>query len=320
MREALPERVAPDLQRLGEAVDVLGDAQLARCPRSRGDLAVALGVGRGEVLARRSRRGRPGAGARAGRSAPLGSDSIRSSGSGRRARPAAARPRAGRAAVVTLMFSSGHSTSATLPPSALDQPGVVGCAGELLGRRRRAPARARRGGTPVASAPPTGRCDRASRARPAVASARLIVSRDGRGRDRAERGHRAAERGDHAARRAPATAAGGRRRGRARGRPDRRLRAPGAPTPSAPRRRRRRARPSGALDARGQREHDLLDRGDARAARRCSTASAAGRRARTSAFGRVAPRRSPLPAATIRATAIIDGAVAHAAELALPRA
>ena len=40
----------------------------------------------------------------------------------------------------------------------------------------------------------------------------------------------------------------------------------------------------------------------------------------TRAFGRLAPSRSPLPAATIRATAIFDGALAHAAELLLPRA
>jgi ABC-type uncharacterized transport system permease subunit len=38
----------------------------------------------------------------------------------------------------------------------------------------------------------------------------------------------------------------------------------------------------------------------------------------TSAFGTGAPKRSPLPAATIRATVIADGALAHAAGLLLP--
>jgi hypothetical protein len=55
----LPERVAPQLQRLGEAVDVLGDAQLVDLGR-RSRLAVALDVLRGEVpLGRRVRLVRP---------------------------------------------------------------------------------------------------------------------------------------------------------------------------------------------------------------------------------------------------------------------
>jgi hypothetical protein len=51
VRPAAPERVLPDLQRGGEAVHVLGDAQLGD-PAFGGGLAVALRVGRREVLAR----------------------------------------------------------------------------------------------------------------------------------------------------------------------------------------------------------------------------------------------------------------------------
>jgi hypothetical protein len=54
-RLLLPERVAPERQGLGEAVDVLGDAQLLD-PRRRRRLAIALDVLRGEVPLRR----RPG--------------------------------------------------------------------------------------------------------------------------------------------------------------------------------------------------------------------------------------------------------------------
>ena len=44
-----PERVIPDLERLREAVDVLGDAKL-RDPGGLGGLQVAVGVLLGEVL------------------------------------------------------------------------------------------------------------------------------------------------------------------------------------------------------------------------------------------------------------------------------
>ena len=60
MRVLAPERVLPDVERLLEAVDVLGDAQLGDPALARG-LAVALDVGLGEVLVRASRRGRRGA-------------------------------------------------------------------------------------------------------------------------------------------------------------------------------------------------------------------------------------------------------------------
>ncbi len=48
----LPERMAPDLERLTKAVDVLGDAQLGDPGRLRGG-QVALDVLRGEVALRR---------------------------------------------------------------------------------------------------------------------------------------------------------------------------------------------------------------------------------------------------------------------------
>ena len=51
MRVCAPERVPPDVERLREAVDVFGDAQLGDAPLA-GHLAVALDVGRREVLGR----------------------------------------------------------------------------------------------------------------------------------------------------------------------------------------------------------------------------------------------------------------------------
>ena len=46
-RRLHPQRMVPDLERLGEAIHVLGHAQLLD-PALRRDLAIALGVGRGE--------------------------------------------------------------------------------------------------------------------------------------------------------------------------------------------------------------------------------------------------------------------------------
>ena len=65
-RPLLPPRVLPDVERLGEAVDVLRDAELGD-PALLGDGAVALGVGGREVLARRASRRRRGAGGRGSR-------------------------------------------------------------------------------------------------------------------------------------------------------------------------------------------------------------------------------------------------------------
>ena len=71
-----PQLVLPDLERLGEAVDVLGHAELLDAALL-GGLAIALGVRGGEVaLGRRARRRRRGAGGRGSRSA-RGADSRR---------------------------------------------------------------------------------------------------------------------------------------------------------------------------------------------------------------------------------------------------
>ena len=149
-RPAAPPRVLPDLERLREAVDVLGDAELGDPALVRG-LAVALGVGRGEVALRRRVRRRRGAGGRGSRSAQqaLGDRQV-------------VRRR-------HLEVGGRGLYDAHAAPGALDEPGVVGRLREHVGRHvERAPQRRRRG-TPAASGSPTGASGRACarRARPA---------------------------------------------------------------------------------------------------------------------------------------------------------
>ena len=110
-------------------------------------LAVALGVGRGEVLGGGRARGRPGAGGRGSRSARVSPV--------RPAPAAASRPARRSSGVVTLRFSRGASTSRTVPPMRLDERRVVGGRRQHVRRAGRARARARRGGRPAASGPPT---------------------------------------------------------------------------------------------------------------------------------------------------------------------
>ena len=138
--------VRPDVERLHEAVDVLGHAQLLD-PALRGRLAVAVDVRRGEVALRR-------------RVVLVGAQVHVVVG-----QHSAASARARSASVVTLKFPGGASTSRTVPAGGLHQRGVVG------GGRQRGvvdverAAQRRPPGTPAASAPPTGASGRACAAR-----------------------------------------------------------------------------------------------------------------------------------------------------------
>ena len=127
--EALPERVAPDLERLAEAVDVFGDAELGD-PALGGGLAVALGVGRRVVLGD-ARVGVVGAQVQVVVGEHRGGDSsrIRPPAERSASSSSATRRSSGRGDLEVLRRSRGRR--APCPP-ALDQPGVVG-------RPRRAP-------------------------------------------------------------------------------------------------------------------------------------------------------------------------------------
>ena len=88
----------------------------------------------------------------------------------------AARRRAGRRGVVTLRFSRGASTTRTRAARGLDERRVVGRGGEdVVGLGEHAP-RARRGGRPAASGPPTGASGRACGRRRRPAPASFVVS------------------------------------------------------------------------------------------------------------------------------------------------
>ena len=130
-----PERVVPDVERLFEAVHVLGDAQLGDPALAR-RLAVALGV-RVVKTARRSCRARRGAGGRGSRSALRGNrggagrpcDSTSPCGSS----SSATRRSSG---VVTFRFSRRRLHDPDAAAGALDQPGLVGRCGQRPRRKR----------------------------------------------------------------------------------------------------------------------------------------------------------------------------------------
>ena len=261
-------------------------------PRSRGRLAVALGVGRGEVLARRSRPGRRGAGAGGvgEHRARFNQDSAHPADAlGQQRAP----PDAGRAAVVTLRFSLGAAHDRARCPRRAP-PARPRRWPRASSSRARASARssaARRNTCGVCTA-------HSSRAVERLAddagrrSAALDRVGDRRGRDRRVELGVALERGEHRSRqRRRHQRAGGvvdQHRLAGAGRPP----APRAPTPSGtspprtPYAPGRRSAPGGSATTISR------DRGDARAARRCSTASSAARRAaRAPSAGR--PRDAP---------------------------
>ena len=115
-----PQRVLPDVERGGEAVDVLGDAELGDAAVG-GGLAVALGVGLGEVL-------------RGGGVVAVGAQVdvvIGQQGGGQRDRERRSRSARRRSSgVVTLKFSRGALYEADGPAQGLDERGVVGGGGE----------------------------------------------------------------------------------------------------------------------------------------------------------------------------------------------
>ena len=199
--------------------------------------------------------------------------------------------------VVTLRFSRGAGTTRTVPPSASTSDGVVGGRAERRRRPGRARARARRGGRPAASGPPTARERSSVRDDAPVRRHSLIVSVTGAAAiaASASRPARRAQR----LRRARASPAGARRRGRRPTSPSpARRRARRAPSASARAARARRCVPAGARDARRQRDDDLARPRPPRAARRRDHSSIGRPASATNALGPAAPRRSPRPAAT----------------------
>ena len=204
--------------------------------------------------------------------------------------------------VVTLKFSRRRLDDAHRAARALDEPRVVGGARRASPRRRRARARARRGGTPAASGSPTGgvRSSVATTRRSAPASLTVSVigaaaiaasasasaasaARKCSGVDERARG--VVDDDVVARRRGGQRAAHGLRARRAAGRARR-----SRPGPSPP----------------GGRATTISSIAAARSA--ATLHSSIGRPARTTnALGRSAPRRSPLPAATSRATATSPG-------------
>ena len=223
----------------------------------------------------------------------------------RRARPAAARRPRRSCGVVTLKFSGVDSTTRTRAPVALDQPGVVGRRRRARRRRRRARARAPRAGTPAASGSPTAACGRASRSRARSSPASLTVSVIGAAAIAASASSSAASAsrkcaGVTSGRAASwTTTCGSARAARSALRTDaERVAPPATPT-----------QPGGAEPPGGS----ATTISSIPAARSASTLhSSIGRPARTTnALGRSAPRRSPLPAATRRATATISQRLAR---------
>ena len=127
-RAVAPQRVLPDVERRAEAVDVLGDAELLD-PALGGDVAVALGVGGGEVAL--GRRGLDVVGAQV--------DVVVGQHGGTLA---LAEQQLGDAQVERrrhLEVLRRRRDEPHRPPAALDERGVVGRRGER--RRRRSSAR-----------------------------------------------------------------------------------------------------------------------------------------------------------------------------------
>ena len=284
-------------------------------PRSLGGRAVALDVLGGEVLARRRLRGRRGAGGGGSRSASelrFKQDSRRAIRS-RIARASSISATRRSSGVVTLMFSSLARTTITRPPArSISQASSVAAASTSSATVERPLERAR-GGTPAASAPPTARCDRASAMTTPGASARLIVSVTGSAAIAASASRLARRAPRSRARRARRSAAGARRRARAPrspGSPHRRAgERHGARTPSA-RRHRCDARPrpcalAAARSAPGGSATTIRSiAGDGAQGVDAPLQRAGAPPARRAPSGASAPSRSPLPAATIRATVI----------------
>ena len=157
----------PDVERGGEAVDVLGDAQLGDAALGR-DLAVALGVGGGEVLL--------GGRARVVRAQV---DVVVGQHRSRRIMSATRRS----CGVVTLKFAGEDSTTRTLPPArSTSQASSVACARIASSTASAASSAARRNACGV--------CTAHSRERSSVAMTATVLGLldrvgHGRRRDRA---------------------------------------------------------------------------------------------------------------------------------------
>ena len=160
--------VLPDVERLHEAVDVLGHAELLDPALGRG-LAVALGVRGGEV-------------ALGGGALLVGAQVDVVVGQHQRRTP---RPSAGPSARGDLEVLGRRLHHAHRSPGGLHQRRVVGGGGQRRGVDVERARAARRHGTPAASGPPTARSGRAcARTRPSGAG---LLDRVGhrRGGDRA---------------------------------------------------------------------------------------------------------------------------------------
>ena len=240
------------------------------------------------------------------------------------ARPASSSSASRRSSgVVTLRFSSLARTTITFPPSrSISQASSVACA-STSGDVQRALERLATEYLRRLHRPQLAAIERLAHGAGAVHALDRVRDRHARRSPRRRPGRAPARRSPpQPARPSPA---GARRRGRARGhrrpRGRRRARARGARSPSARPRRPRGTRSTARRRPLGAGRHgddDPLDAGRRQQRVDAPLRAAGGPASSTSAFGPPAPRRSPLPAATISAT-VIAGALAHAA-LALPRA